>query len=483
MKLSALWKETDGRLLQGSDEVEIKGIAYDSRQVQPGYLFVAITGFQTDGHQYVQKALENGAVAVAVEKEVALPKDVAVLFCNNNRKLLAQLGAAFYGHPSRQMTLVGVTGTNGKTSTTYLIKRVLEEKGKTVGLIGTIQNMIGQKELHTGRTTPESLDLQALFGEMKEAGVTDVVMEVSSHALDLHRVDETDFDVAIFTNLTRDHLDYHKTMENYRNAKGILFQMAKKAVVNVDDEAGAYMKDQCKGQVLTFGIDHGADLQAEQIAIDATGVSFQLDYEGKTYPVRLQIPGKFSIYNALGAIGACLFMGIDMETILKGISSIRGVRGRFEPVVSQKGTTAVVDYAHTPDGLENILNTAKEFVKGRIITVFGCGGDRDRTKRPMMGEVAGRLSDYCIITSDNPRSETPEAILLDVEVGTKETGCPYEMICDRKAAIFRAIAMAKVEDLVVVAGKGHEDYQIFADRTIHFDDVEVVKEAFLVVDK
>ena len=260
-------------------------------------------------------------------------------------------------------------------------------------------------------------------------------------------------------------------------------KIEKKAVVNVDDEAGSYMKDQCQGQVLTFGIDHGADLQAEQIKIDATGVSFRLDYAGKTYPVRLQIPGKFSIYNALGAIGACLLIGIDMETILKGISSIRGVRGRFEPVISPKGTTAVVDYAHTPDGLENILNTAKEFVQGRIITVFGCGGDRDRTKRPMMGEAAGRLSDYCIITSDNPRSENPEAILLDVEVGMKETSCPYDMICDRKEAIFRAIAMAKPEDLVAVAGKGHEDYQIFADRTIHFDDVEVVKEAFLEENK
>ncbi|MBR5468292.1 MAG: UDP-N-acetylmuramoyl-L-alanyl-D-glutamate--2,6-diaminopimelate ligase [Firmicutes bacterium] len=478
MKLKDILKGIDYTILQGSDDIEIANVQYDSRKISKDSLFVCITGFKTDGHKYIASAAEKGSAAFSVEKDVEMIEGLTYVKVENNREALAKMASNVYYAPSAKMNLVGVTGTNGKTSTTYIIKSVLDRLGHKVGVIGTIENRIGDKVIHADRTTPESLELQELFNEMYEEKVTDVCMEVSSHSLDLHRVDCCDFDIAIFTNLTQDHLDYHITMENYRNAKGILFERCLKNVINIDDAAGEYMKSVSKGEVLTTGIENDADLKAEDIDITADGVTFTLRYKGEKYPVSLNIPGKFSIYNALGSIGACLFMGIDMETIIAGLKDIQGVRGRFQSIKGKNGVSAVVDYAHTPDGLENILNTAKEFVKGRIITVFGCGGDRDRTKRPIMGEIAGNLSDYCIITSDNPRTEDPERILDDIEPGTAKTGCEYIKIIDRREAIFYAVKIAKENDLVVVAGKGHEDYQIFADRTIHFDDKEVVEEAF-----
>ncbi|MEA5084181.1 MAG: UDP-N-acetylmuramoyl-L-alanyl-D-glutamate--2,6-diaminopimelate ligase [Lachnospiraceae bacterium] len=478
MKLSAVMKNIDYTVLQGNDDIEIKKIVYDSRQTEKNDVFVCISGFKVDGHDFASGAVEKGAAVVIVEKKIDLPTEVTVLKVENNRIALAQMGANYYNEPSKRMNLIGVTGTNGKTSTTYIIKSVLDRINHKVGIIGTIENRIGDEVIHTERTTPESLEVQKLFKEMYEEHVTDVVMEVSSHALDLHRVDCCDYNIAIFTNLTQDHLDYHKTMENYKLAKAMLLERTNKAVINIDDPAGEYMISVSKGKVITTAIEKNADLKAEKIKITADGVSFVLDYEGKEYPVHLNIPGKFSIYNALGSIGACLFMDIPMETVIEGIGAIAGVKGRFQSIKSPKGANAVVDYAHTPDSLENILKTAKEFVEGRIITVFGCGGDRDRTKRPIMGEIAGKLSDYCIITSDNPRSEEPNAIILDVEEGTKRTNCPYVKIVDRREAIFTAVKMSQRGDLVVVAGKGHESYQIFADKTIHFDDAEVVAEAF-----
>lgn len=478
MKLSDIMKNINYTVLQGSDAIEVEKIVFDSREAKENDVFVCISGFKVDGHTFAQSAVEKGAAVVIVEREISLPKEVTILKVDNNRVALAQMGANYYHEPSKKMNLVGVTGTNGKTSTTYIVKSVLDMIGHKVGIMGTIENRIGDKVLHTERTTPESLEVQKLFNDMCEEKVTDVVMEVSSHALDLHRVDCCDFNIAIFTNLTQDHLDYHKTMENYKMAKAMLFERTNQAVINIDDPAGEYMIQVSKGKVLTTAIEKEADLKAEKIKITADGVAFVLDFKGKEYPVHLNIPGKFSIYNALGAIGACLFMDIPMETIIKGLGAIVGVKGRFQTIKSPKGANAVVDYAHTPDGLENILNTAKEFVEGRIITVFGCGGDRDRTKRPIMGEIAGRLSDYCIITSDNPRSEEPNAILLDVEEGTKRTNCPYIKVVDRREAIFKAVEMSKPGDLIVVAGKGHENYQIFPDKTIHFDDAEVIAEAF-----
>ena len=479
MKLKQLLTGISYEVQQGSDEIELSDFQYDSRKIEKDSLFVAITGFQTDGHKYIPMAVEKGAAAVLCEHPVeGVPNRVTVVLTPNNRQALAVLSANFYGHPSDEMRTVGVTGTNGKTSTTYLMKSILDRQGSKVGIIGTIENRIGDKVLYAERTTPESKELQALFRQMQQEQVTDVVMEVSSHSLDLHRVDGISFDVAIFTNLTQDHLDYHKTMENYRAAKGLLFRRAKKSVINLDDAAGAYMQAQSQGEVLTFGVDTPADLMASQIDITAEGTAFRLQWQGKEYPVRLHTPGRFSVYNALGAAGACLLLGIPVEEIIAGLEENPGVSGRFQTVRSRKGYQAVVDYAHTPDGLENVLRTANEFVKGKLIAVFGCGGDRDRTKRPIMGEIGGRLAGYCILTSDNPRTEDPMAILRDVEAGICKTDCPYELIADRREAIRRAVALAEAGDVILIAGKGHETYQIFPEGTIHFDDMEEVRKAF-----
>lgn len=481
MKLGQLIKNINCKIVQGCADTEVNAVQYDSRKVGRGDLFVCITGFQTDGHKYAKSAVEKGASVIVAEHmaEGMENSGAAIVITENTRKALALISAAYYDNPSEKINVIGVTGTNGKTTTTYLMKTILDSLGYKTGVIGTIGNMIGNRALHADRTTPESLELQELFSEMSCEGVSFAVMEVSSHSLVLDRVTGVKYSTAIFTNLTQDHLDYHKTMENYMKAKGILFSMADKAVINIDDRAGAYMKSVAKGFVMTTGIEsENADLRAENISITAEGVSYTLDYEGRQYPVKLNIPGRFSIYNSLGAIGACLLNGIKMEDIIKGLSLNEGVPGRFQSVPNNLGITAIVDYAHTPDGLENILETAHEFAKGRIITVFGCGGDRDRTKRPIMAEIAGNLSDFAIITSDNPRTENPASILDDVEVGMVPTKCPYHKIVDRRDAINEAIRMAKKDDVVIIAGKGHEDYQIFADKTIHFDDVEEVKKAF-----
>ena len=478
MKLLELLKGIEYSVVQGRMDTKIQKPVYDSRKVEKGDLFVCITGFQTDGHKYVKNAVDAGAVAILCEKQIQIEDDIVVIQTKNTREALALLSANFYDHPSNKMNVIGVTGTNGKTTTTYLIKSVLDKIGHKVGIVGTIENRIGNKILHTERTTPESLELEALFQQMYQEGVKDVVMEVSSHSLDLHRVDAIQYNIGIFTNLTQDHLDYHKTMENYKMAKSLLFQRCDASVINIDDAAGHFMKEKAKGRVITFGIDTKADLQAKNIEISADGAKFTLEYQQKKYDITLHTPGRFSIYNALGAIGACVLMNIAMEDIVAGLENVQGVSGRFQTIKNKKGYNAIVDYAHTPDGLENILNTAREFVKGRIITVFGCGGDRDRTKRPIMGEIAGKLSDYCIITSDNPRTENPALILEDVEEGVKKTNCAYTKMVDRREAICHGVEYAKEGDVIVIAGKGHENYQIFADKTIHFDDVEEVRKAF-----
>lgn len=481
LKLGQLIKNIDCKIEKGSADVEVKSIRYDSRTVEEGDLFVCITGFQTDGHKYVKSAIDKGAKVILAEHMAeGMEKDgLTVVLCENSRKALALVSSAYYDYPSEKMNVIGVTGTNGKTTTTYLIKTIFERLGYKTGIVGTIVNMIGDRKLHTERTTPESLELQELFNEMVSDKVSYALMEVSSHSLALDRVYGIRYSTAIFTNLTQDHLDYHKTMENYMKSKGILFTMADKAVINMDDKAGEYMRSVSKGTVLTTGIDYeNADLRAENISITADGVRYTLDYKGKQYPVKLNIPGRFSIYNSLGAIGACLLNGIKMEDIIDGLSENTGVSGRFQSIPNDMGITAIVDYAHTPDGLVNILDTAHEFAKGRIITVFGCGGDRDRTKRPIMAEAVGTRSDFAIITSDNPRTEDPAKILDDVEVGIIPTKCPYHKIEDRREAINEAIRMAKSGDVVIVAGKGHEDYQIFRDKTIHFDDAEEIKKAF-----
>ena len=482
MILQKLIENRDCTITEGSACTEVRAVQYDSRKVKKGDLFVCITGFQSDGHSFAKSAVEKGASVIVAEHEIDGMENVTVVITKNTRHALAEISAAYYNYPSEKINVIGVTGTNGKTTTTYLIKTILDYAGYKTGVIGTIGNMIGDRKLHADRTTPESLELQQLFSEMAEEDVKYAAMEVSSHSLSLDRVAGVRYSTAIFTNLTQDHLDYHKTMENYMKAKGILFSMADKAVINMDDGAGEYMKSVSKGVIMTFGINYeNADLKAENISVTAGGVSYTLDYNGKQYSVRLNIPGKFSIYNSLGAIGACILNGIEIDKIINGLSINQGVPGRFQSVPNDLGITAIVDYAHTPDGLENILQTAREFAEGRIITVFGCGGDRDKTKRPIMADIVGKLSDFAIITSDNPRTENPASILNDVESGMIPTKCPYHKIEDRREAINEAIRMSEKNDVVIIAGKGHEDYQIFADRTIHFDDVEEVKKAIEAV--
>lgn len=395
MNLKQLLEGISYEVQQGTADVEISDFQYDSRKVEKDGLFVCITGFQTDGHKYIPMALEKGAAALLCEHRVEnVPEGVTVLVTENNRIALALLSDHFYGHPSAEMNVIGVTGTNGKTSTTYLMKSILDRIGKKVGIIGTIENRIGDEVLKAERTTPESKELQALFRRMKNEDVTDVVMEVSSHSLDLHRVDGIAFDVAIFTNLTQDHLDYHKTMENYKAAKGMLFARAAKSVINMDDAAGAYMKEQSKGEVLTIGVDCKADLTAEGIDVSADGTAFDMALAGQAVSCTPAYARSVQRIQRLGAAWGVYSARCAVEEIVGRADGKPGVSGRFQTVRSKRGCQAVVDYAHTPDWLGNVLNTANEFVKGKLIAVFGCGGNRDRTKRPIMGEIrrqTGRL--------------------------------------------------------------------------------------------
>jgi UDP-N-acetylmuramoyl-L-alanyl-D-glutamate--2,6-diaminopimelate ligase len=474
MKLSEIMKNIEYEFLQGQD-INITDIVYDSRKTVKGSLFICISGFVTKGFDYIEEAIKNGATAIIVEKAMALSDDIAIIKVADARYAMAIASANFYHRPSRNINIIGVTGTNGKTTTTFLIGYILKECKHKVGIIGTIENYIGDKVLKSERTTPESLDLQRLFNSMVNENIDDVVMEVSSHSLVLNRVVGCEFEVGIFTNLTQDHLDFHKTMENYRQAKARLFKMCKKGVINIDDPAAKYIADMASCDIITFGIENKADFRAKNVKLSSTGVNFDITIDNEDVNFTVNIPGRFSVYNALGAIAACYSMGISVNIIKEGLKNAKGVLGRCQAIQSKQGFSVVVDYAHTPDGLENIITAVNEFTLGRTIVVFGCGGDRDKTKRPIMGEIAGKLSDFCIITSDNPRSEEPEGILTDIETGILKTQCPYLKIVDRKMAIKYALDMAQKDDVIIVAGKGHENYQIFKDRTIHFDDVEIVK--------
>ena len=457
------------------EDIEILNVAYDSRRVTPGSLFVCIKGFETDGHKYIDSAVKNGAAAILVQ-DAAYECCVPCIQAEDTRKALAQIGANFYGHPEKEMKIIGVTGTNGKTTVTTLMKSVLEFTGKKVGLIGTNENMIGSRILPTERTTPESLDLFALFREMKNEGTEYVIMEVSSHSLVLNRVFGILFDVGVFTNLTQDHLDFHETMENYYQAKRLLFNTCQIGVVNLDDPAGKRIKETASCPLLTYAIDTESDFKANNLRISPRGVIFDLLTNGKTLPARLGIPGKFSAYNALAALSACVALGITPEKVIDALLVAKGVKGRAETVYTRTDYTILIDYAHTPDGLENIIKTVKEFSQGRVVTLFGCGGDRDPVKRPIMGEIAGRLSDYCIITSDNPRTEEPRAIIRQIEAGMKQTDCAYTVIENRRDAIRYAIETAQPKDCIILAGKGHETYQIIGKEKRHFDEREVIRD-------
>lgn len=476
MKLSNLLLNLDVIETEGNKNCEIRGIAYNSKDVQKGYLFVCITGFKADGHVYAMDAVKRGAAAIVVEKEIELPEGTTVIKVRDSREALSLISAAYFDHPASKLKLIGVTGTNGKTTTTYLIKSILEKAGFKTGLVGTISNIIGDKVIDSKNTTPESYDLQKMLNEMVNEEMDYCVMEVSSHSLELKRVAGCHFNVGIFTNLTRDHLDFHKTFENYLNAKLKLFKQSGTAVVNIDDEYSDRILNGIDIPAVTYSEKKDSDIKAEKLKITSKYSSFILKCRGSETPIKLPMPGRFNVYNALAAASACICEGIPLNIIKEGLESVSGVPGRSEVIDSGRDFTIIIDYAHTPDGLENILNTVHEYAQSRIITLFGCGGDRDKTKRPIMGEIAGRLSDICIVTSDNPRTEDPEAIIDDILPGIKKTGTYYRVIINRWEAIKAALSIAGKDDVVLIAGKGHETYQVLKEGKIHFDEREIVRD-------
>ena len=456
-------------------ELEIQEVAYDSRKVMPGGMFVAITGFATDGNRFIPMALENGAAVVVTATKPQ--KEVPYVLVSSDRKALAVIGANFYGYPARSMTMIGITGTNGKTSSTLLLKHILEEvQGAKVGLIGTMENLIGQEVVPTERTTPESFELQALFARMRDAGCTHVVMEVSSHALVLDRVGTVRYDVAAFTNLTEDHLDFHETMENYCDAKAMLFSRCGRAVMNCDDPWFARMHTGVTCPVITTSVKGAAGLYAQNVQMHADGVTFTAVFGQETAYVKLGIPGKFTVYNALTVLGMALQLGISLEAAAQALSTAKGVKGRVEVVPTPgKPYTVLIDYAHSPDGLENVLSSVRDFCKGRMIAVFGCGGDRDRTKRPIMGRIGVELADIAVITSDNPRTEEPAAIIADIVAGIGEAKNAV-VVENRVDAIHYAMDIGQKDDIIVLAGKGHETYQEICGVKHHLDEREIVAE-------
>ncbi len=459
-------------------DLEITRVDYDSRSAAPGSLFCCCRGAVADGHDFAAAAVQNGAGALICERP--LPLDVPQLVVPNARLAMARASACFYGHPEREMLMLGVTGTNGKTSTTYMVKSIAETAGKKTGIIGTIHNLIGDSIVESKHTTPESVDLFALLRQMADAGVEVCVMEVSSHALVQDRVYGLRFAAALFTNLTQDHLDYHKTFDNYLAAKRILFeQMTDVGVFNIDDPYAARMMDALPCLVRTTGIRGDADYRASNIEIDTRGVSFHLHTPMSEGRLTLRISGLFTVYNAMGAVALMQEAGFSLADCQAGLARLTGVAGRLQPCDTFGREIAVyVDYAHTPDALENVLRAVHEFKRGRVIALFGCGGDRDALKRPIMGEIGGRMSDLAVVTSDNPRSEDPMTIIAAIEAGVKKTGTPYVVIENRRDAIHYAIDHAQPHDIIVIAGKGHENYQEIHGVRHHFDDKEVV-EAYL----
>lgn len=454
-------------------QAEITAVDYDSRKVGRGSLFCCLVGEKTDGHNFASMAVEKGASALICQRP--LPLNVPQLIVPDGREAMARAAACFYGHPEREMTMLAVTGTNGKTSVTYMVKSVAETAGKKVGLIGTIQNLIGEEKVYTERTTPESVDLFALLRRMADKGVDLVVMEVSSHALAQQRVAGIPFKAGLFTNLTQDHLDYHKTFENYRAAKKKLFAQCGIAILNGDDETAAYMKEGLSIPVWTMGIHHPGEFYARGIEITTQGASFHLFTPQGNGRISLHISGLFSVYNAMGTAALCTAAGIPFSCIVKGLEGLRGVAGRLECVdTGDRPFSVYVDYAHTPDALQNVLETARGFTRRRLISVFGCGGDRDHGKRPIMGEIGGRYSDHVILTSDNPRTEDPMDILKAVEEGVKRTATPYIVTENRREAIREALEEAGDGDVIVIAGKGHESYQEINGVRHYFDDKEIV---------
>ncbi len=475
MTIWELLEDIPGRetLDESVASLQAEGLTCDSRRAKAGQVFVCIDGTAVDGHRFAHDALDAGASLVVTQRPMGLPRELCV---PSTRRAWAQMCANWFGRPASHLHLIGVTGTNGKTSTTYMLKAILERAGHKVGLIGTIQNMVGERILPSGHTTPDPYDLQSMLSLMVHEGCTHAVMEVSSHALDQDRVAGCRFDAAVFTNLTQDHLDYHKTMQRYAEAKRRLFQMAKVAVVNIDDPWAPTMTEGFTGKIVTFSASgREADFAAEDIKTLAGGVAFTLNAGGERLPLTLSIPGRFSVYNALGAAGAAFGIGVELPVICEALSGACGVRGRAEVVPVDRPYTVVIDYAHTPDGLENICKTLYDGAKGRLLVLFGCGGDRYRGKRAQMAATAAKYADYLIITSDNPRTEDPMAIIQDILEGLPE-GFPHIVVENRADAVRAALAMVKEGDTLLLAGKGHETYQILKDKVVHLDEREIIAE-------
>lgn len=492
MNLGFLIRESEGiiNLLHGDPSVKISSIEYNSAMVKKGSLFVAVEGFVRDGHDYVKDAVGKGAAAIVISGNrksgfLDLKDHAAILTSDDSRKALSRISAAYYGYPAGKVPLIGITGTNGKTSTTYMIESILKNAGMSPGVAGTVDHRWKEKKIQAKNTTPESKDLHELFSEMVSDGADAIIMEVSSHSLKLSRVDDMDFDAAAFTNLTRDHLDFHETFEDYFESKKLLFSLldrsskkSRSAIINTDDEYGNILikqKNNYSSRFYSIGIDSDPDYKVDRNSIrnSMDGISYMLEKpaEMRGRKIDLNVTGKFQVYNSLTALAVCRCMGVPVETILKGLSDIKTIPGRFDRLKSETGFSIIIDYAHTNDALEKLLNSVNELPHGKIITLIGCGGNRDKSKRPLMGKAAVRNSDRVIITSDNPRNEDPDDIIRDIVEGLDADN--FEIQPDREKAIKMAIDSAEKDDIVVIAGKGHEDYQIIGDKRIHFDDREI----------
>jgi len=479
----------------GNENLEIKGLTGDSRDVKKGYLFVALKGSSQDGHKYLAHAVQRGACALVVENIEDLFKNVTIVRLPDTRAALAELASRFYNYPSKDMNLIGITGTNGKTTTSYVLESILKEEGRNVGVIGTINYRYKGKSFQASLTTPESIDLMKIMGEMRDAGMTDIIIEVSSHSLEQGRVRGLNWSRALFTNFSRDHLDYHSTMQKYFKAKSLLFSSLReegkvKAIINMDDPKGRVLKKITKSSTVSYGLGDNCLIRAADINFSAEGLHFRLTTPTGDIPITSTLLGQVNVYNILAAAAVAFSLDIDLNTISRGIQRLAFVPGRLQRVENKQGLSIFVDYAHSADALKKALQTLRQLTKGRLITVFGCGGDRDRGKRPDMGKVAGIYSDFAIITSDNPRGESPAKIADEIETGVKESGLKrieldfssnnprgYEIILDRRKAIHTAVKIANKEggDIILIAGKGHEKYQIIGDRKRYFNDVEEVE--------
>lgn len=484
MELKKLLIGLEGLKVKGNLDLDINGIEKNSKDVKEGFLFVAIKGFAVDGHKFIEDAIKKGAIAIVIEegcdlKAFKVPEGITVVMTKDTREALAIIASNFYGNPSSKFKLIGVTGTKGKTTTTFMIKEILEKAGKKVGLIGTIATYINGKRIKdSDRTTPESLELQQIFKQMVDAGVETVVMEVSSQSLKLHRVTGCEFDIVLFTNFSEDHIspNEHPNMEDYFNSKLKLFKMCNTGIVNADDLHGAKIPRLFpESNITTYGIDNYANVLAKDITITNSYVDFRVKIKDRNERVKTGIPGRFSVYNSLAAICVAQKFGISPEIIKEALAEVR-VPGRSELVDNKLELTIMIDYAHSPESLQNILQAAKSYTRGRVISVFGCGGDRDSGKRPIMGEISGKIADYTIVTSDNPRTEDPQKIVDQIEDGIKKTKGKYEVVVDRVEAIEHAIKMANKKDIIILAGKGHEPYQEINGVKHPFDERIIVRD-------